>query len=142
MIPFTRLLSLLFCGMAVASAAYADEQEELKSLRERIMAMQSELDKTSESKSGAADSLRESERVISDSNRKLAELAARQRAVDIKLGNLQAQERKLISNLSGQQALLGKLLHQQYLGGRQEYLKLLLSNQNPNQLSHHFQYYQ
>ncbi|MDO8262459.1 MAG: peptidoglycan DD-metalloendopeptidase family protein [Gallionella sp.] len=131
------LLSSVFCH-----ASYADEQDDLKNLRERIIAMQREMDKTSESKSEAADALRESERAISDSNRKLAELAERQRAADIKLGKLQAQEQKLNSNLSGQQALLGKLLHQQYLGGKQEYLKLLLSDQNPNQVARDLQYYQ
>jgi len=131
------LLSSVLCP-----AAYADEQDDLKILRERIIAMQREMDKTSESRSEAADALRESERAISDSNRKLAELAERQRAADIKLGKLQAQEKKLNANLSGQQALLGKLLYQHYLGGKQEYLKLLLSNQNPNQVTRDLQYYQ
>lgn len=142
MTPFTRLLSLILCSLALGSAASADEQEELQILRERILSMQRELDKTSESKSEAADALRESERAISDSNRKLNELAARQRAADIKLGELQVREKKLSNSLSGQQALLGKLLHQQYLGGKQEYLKLLLSNENPNQVARDLQYYQ
>lgn len=142
MTPFTRLLSLILCSLALGSAASADEQEELQILRERIISMQRELDKTSESKSEAADALSESERAISDSNRKLNELAARQRAADIKLGELQVREKKLSNSLSGQQALLGKLLHQQYLGGKQEYLKLLLSNENPNQVARDLQYYQ
>jgi len=137
------LLSSVFCLLSsVICCAYADEQQELKNLRDRIVAMQREVDKTSESKSEVADALRESERAISDSNRKLAELAGRQRAADNKLGSLRAQERKLIGNMSGQQALLGKLLHQQYLGGRQEYLKLLLGDQNPNQVSRNLQYFQ
>lgn len=134
----------VFCFLSSVSlcSAYADEQDRLNNLRERIMAMQRELDKTSETKSEVADALRESERAISDSNRKLAKLAERQRAADAKIGTLQAQEQKLNSALSGQQALLGRLLHQQYLGGRQEYLKLLLSNRNPNQVSRDLQYYQ
>ncbi|MBI5625723.1 MAG: peptidoglycan DD-metalloendopeptidase family protein [Nitrosomonadales bacterium] len=104
--------------------------------------MQREMDKTSVSKSEVADALRESERAISDSNRKLAELSNLLREADVKLGKLQEQERKSSINLSGQQALLGKLLHQQYLGGKQEYLKLLLSNQNPNQVTRDLHYYQ
>ena len=55
--------------------------------------MQREMDKTSESKSEAADALRESERAISNSNRKLAELAAQQRAADQKLSKLQGTAR-------------------------------------------------
>ena len=142
MTPFARLLTLIFCSLTLSSAAYANEQDELKTLRERIITMQREMDKTSESKSEAADTLRDSERAISDSNRKLADLAEQQHAADIKLSRLQTQEQILSSNLSSQQALLGKLLHQQYLGGKQEYLKLLLSNQNPNQVTRDLQYYQ
>jgi murein hydrolase activator len=137
-----RILTLFLCGLAIFSTAYADQQEELESLRKRITSMQREMDKTSESKSEAADSLRESERAISNINRILAQLAARQYTEDIKLGNLQAQQQRLMTNMAGQQVLLGKLLYQQYLGGRQEYLKLLLNNQDPNQVVRDLQYYQ
>lgn len=137
-----RLLSLVICSLTLVGTAYASQQEELGNLRKRIAAMQREMDKTSESKSEAADALRESERAISDSNRKLAELAEQQRAADKKLSELQQQERRLTGSMAEQQALLGRLLYQQYLGGKQEYLKLLLSNHDPNQVSRDLQYYQ
>jgi murein hydrolase activator len=140
--PRARLQSLLLCSLAFFGTAYASQQEELENLRKRIAAMQREMDKTSESKSEAADSLRESERAISNSNRKLSQLAAQQYAADIKLGNLQAQQQRLSANMATQQIMLGNLLYQQYLGGKQEYLKLLLNNQNPNQVVRDLQYYQ
>lgn len=142
MILSARLLSLFLCSLSLFSTAYASQQEELENLRQRIATMQREMDKTSESKSEAADSLRESERAISNSNRILAQLSAQQYAADIKLSKLQAQQQKLSANMAGQQALLGKLLYQQYLGGKQEYLKLLLNNQDPNQVVRDLQYYQ
>lgn len=143
MILPTRLLAPFLCGLALFSTtAYAGKQEELENLRKRIAVMQREMDKTSESKTEAADSLRESERAISDTNRKLAQLAAQQNAADIKLGDLQAQQHKLSANMAVHQVQLGKLLYQQYLGGRQEYLKLLLNNQDPNQAVRDLQYYQ
>jgi septal ring factor EnvC (AmiA/AmiB activator) len=138
----SRLLSLTFCCLALVNVAYATKQEELENLRERIAAVQHEMDKTSESKSEAADALRESERAISNSNRKLAELAALQRAADQKLGKLQNQQEKLNADMAGQRTLLGKLLYQQYLGGKHEYLKLLLNNQDPNQVARDLRYYQ
>lgn len=104
--------------------------------------MQSEMDKTSESKTEAADALRESERAISNINRKLSILASQQRVADQKLGKLQDQQQQLNSDIAGQQTLLGKLLYQQYLGGKQEYLKLILNNQDPNQVTRDLQYYQ
>ena len=136
-----RLLLFALCGLIPASAAYASQQEELENLRKRIAAMQHEMSKTSESKSEAADALRESERGISDSNRQLAELSTQLRLADQKLNNLQAQQRQLNKNMASQQTLLGKLLYQQYLGGKQEYLKLLLDSQDPNRISRNLQYY-
>ncbi|MDD2914121.1 MAG: peptidoglycan DD-metalloendopeptidase family protein [Gallionella sp.] len=137
-----RLLLLALCSLLSVSAAHASQPEELENLRKRIAAMQREINKTSESKSEASDALRESERGISDSNRKLAELAEQLRAADAKLNTLQTQEHQLNNNLELQQNQLGKLLYQQYLGGQQEYLKLLLNNQNPNQASRDLQYYE
>src|SRR3990167_11109866 len=116
-----HLLSLVICSLTLVGTAYASQQEELGNLRKRIAAMQHELDKTSESKSEAADALRDSELAISNSNRKLAELAEQQRAADKKLDVLQGQERRLGGSMTEQQALLGKLLYQQYLDGQQEY---------------------
>jgi septal ring factor EnvC (AmiA/AmiB activator) len=139
---FSRFLPLaLFC-LTFVSVANATKQEELENLRERIAAVQHEMDKTSESKSEAADALRESERAISNSNRKLAELSALQRSADQKLGKLQNQQDKLNADMAGQRALLGKLLYQQYLGGKHEYLKLLLNDQDPNQVARDLRYYQ
>lgn len=141
----TRLSSLLLfasCCLIPVSTAYASQQEQLENLRKRIAAMQREMDKTSESKSEAADALRESERAISDSKRKLAELAGQQRAADRKLDELREQKRQLTGNMTQQQVLLGKLLYRQYLGSDREYLKLLLGSHDPNQISRDLQYYQ
>jgi septal ring factor EnvC (AmiA/AmiB activator) len=45
--------------------------------------------------------------------------------------------------LRGQQIMLGRLLYQQYLdGGEQEYLKLLLNNDDPNQVARELHYYE
>lgn len=142
MINFIRLILLGFCLMAGTGSALASRQDELDNLRKRIASLQQELEKTSESKSEVADALRESERAISDSNRKLAELELQHRAADQTLGVLQQQARQLEQNMHGQQRQLEKLLYQQYLGGKQEYLKLLLNNQDPNQTAREMQYYE
>ncbi len=135
----SALLSLLLC----AGAAHATQQDDLDKLRKRIASLQKDFDKTNESKSEAADDLRESERAISDSNRKLHELAQRQQAANQELGQLQQRAATMDRELQGQQAQLGRLLYQQYLdGGDQEYLKLLLNNDDPNQVAREFRYYE
>lgn len=131
----------LLCLCILVNGAHASQQDELENLRNRIAAMQREMDKTSETRSEAADALRESEREISNINRKLVEITEKLRAADHKLGKLQMRQQELDSAMAGQHALLANLLHQQYLGGKQEYLKLLLNNQDPNRVARDLQYY-
>lgn len=140
MIALFRLPLLVFC-LITGSVAHASQQEELENLRLRISALQQDFEKTNESKSEAADALRESERTISTSNRKLNELAQQQNAASNALAQLQKQSRQLEKDMQDEQALLSKLLYQQYLGGKQEYLKLLLNNHDPNQVTRELQYY-
>jgi len=135
------LPSFALCLPIFVSAAHAGKQEDLENLRKRIAAMRLEMDKTSESKSEAVDALRESEQAISNINRKLIELTEKLRAADHKLAKLQAQQQELSRAMTGQHVLLGNLLNQQYLGGKQEYLKLLLNNQDPNRVARDLQYY-
>ena len=137
---FFRLALLCIC--LLTGGAHASKQDELENLRKRIANLQQELEKTSESRSEAADALRESERAISNSNRKLAGLAQQQREASHTLTQLQQQARQLERNIQGQQALLGKMLYRQYLGGKQEYLKLLLNNRDPNQVAREMRYYE
>lgn len=138
---FVKQLAFALFGLMLAGHVSSSQQEELENLRLRIAEMQSEIAKTSESKSEAADALRASEMAISNSNRKISDLATRQREADLKLNALQVQQQHLNQSLSKEQALLGKLLYQQYLGGKHEYLKLMLDNQNPNQVARDLQYY-
>ncbi|BCK88587.1 murein hydrolase activator EnvC [Sideroxyarcus emersonii] len=135
---FVLLPLLLLTG-----TAHAAQADDLEKLRKRIAALQQEFDKTSESKSEVADGLRESERAISDSNRRLHELAQQQQAANRELASLQQRAAAMDKELQGQQAMLGRLLYQQYLdGGDQEYLKLLLNNSDPNQVAREFRYYE
>ena len=134
-------LLLCICLAASGGSASASEQNKLDKLRQRITSLQQELEKTSESKSEAADALRESERAISNSNRTLADLAQQRQGANIALGQLQQHARHLEIGMQSQQAMLGKLLYQQYLGSQQEYLKLLLNNHDPNQAAREMQYF-
>lgn len=133
---------IVFCSLLLIAPAYADQQQELENLRKRISEVQVEMEKTSESKSEAADNLRESERAISNINRTLAQLSARENSADRQLVQLLGDELDLRSDLSNQQVALGMLLYQQYLNGQQEHLRMLLNSQNPNQLSRDLLYYQ
>ncbi|HEU0186470.1 MAG TPA: peptidoglycan DD-metalloendopeptidase family protein, partial [Gallionellaceae bacterium] len=136
-------ITLLCCTLLLAGAdACASQQEDLERLRKRIAALQQEVEKTTESRSEAADALRESERAISNNQRTLSQLAQQQREAGQSLGRLQQQSRQIERDMQTQQAQLSQLLYQQYLGGKQEYLKLLLNNHDPNQVARELQYYE
>ena len=135
------VLLILLCAGLAPGAALASEQEDLDKLRKRISAMQQELEKSSESKSEAADALRESERAISDSNRKLYALSRQQQEASGELARLQEKSLRLKQDMQGLQGKLATLLYQQYLQGQQEYLQLLLGNQAPDQAARDLRYY-
>lgn len=133
----------LLCVCLLAINAHATQQDDLERLRKRIAALQQDFEKTNESKSEAVDDLRESERAISNSNRKLHELAQQQQVANRELAQLQQRAAVMDKELQGQQIMLGHLLYQQYLGGgEQEYLKLLLNNDDPNQVARELRYYE
>ncbi len=142
MIRFARYALLCLCLQASISSAATSRQDQLEQLRKRISSLQQELEKTNESKSEVVDSLRDSERAISNSKRKLVELAQQQRGAQRTLGQLRLQARQLEAAIQGQQARLGKLLYQQYTGGSQEYLKVILDGRDPNQTARDIQYYE
>ena len=137
------LLILLLGAGITAAAAPTDTRakDDLRELRSKIEAMQKRLADAEESKTEAADALRESERAISDASRSLRELAQQSRDVKQRLAGLRAASRDNETTLKARQALLAKLLYQQYLGGRSEPLKLLLNRENPNQIARQMHYF-
>jgi len=93
-----RVPRLLLClGLLIGQQANAGNprQEELEQLRERIHSMQQALEKTTESKSEAADSLRASEQAISNSNRALTGLSGQKQETNQTLQQLNLQSEQI-----------------------------------------------
>jgi septal ring factor EnvC (AmiA/AmiB activator) len=140
------LLPILLFASAAASAATgsvtaADARKELGELRARIEALQKRLADAEESRTEAADSLKASERAISDANRRLRELASESHEVNRRIEELRAESRAGEASLQRQQTLLAHLLYQQYLGGRNEPLRLLLNREDPNRTARKLHYF-
>ncbi len=132
---------LLASGAPAAAATAAGAKEELRELRGKIEALQKRLADAEESKSEAADALKASERAISDANRTLHDLGQQSGAVNQRLAELRAETRRGEETLQSQQALLARLLYQQYLGGRTEPLRLLLNREDPNLIARQMYYF-
>lgn len=141
-LPLAVLLILLLgTGAAAAAPSATRAKEDLRELRGRIEALQKRISDAEESRTEAADALKGSERAISDANRKLHDLAQQSLQADRRLAGLRAGRRENETALQAQQALLERLLYQQYLDGRSEPLKLLLNRENPNQIARQMHYF-
>ncbi len=136
---------MLFCVVLTSLqslTAFADNQENLKTLRERIQSLQKELITKEALKKSTSTALQETERAIHAMNAKLSKLSENQRHANAELKQLQIQYEKTKLTIETEQQQLEKLLYQQYIGGQQHYLRLMLNQQDPNQLARNFYYYQ
>jgi septal ring factor EnvC (AmiA/AmiB activator) len=125
-------LSLLPASLAFAAAVDA-KKDELQDLKSRIESLRRNMAKAEESKTYAADQLRETESAISDVNRRLHELGAERGELKAQLAGLDGQSQRLDRQAGAQQNQLARLLNRQFVGGDSDALKLLLSGEDPNQ---------
>lgn len=138
MIPKQLAVILLAC---LASAASAAPKPELQDVRNRIEALQKELDSKEDAKASAADALKESEQAISTLNLSLRELSDQQALARNHLASIEKQRLSLNQRIGNDQLLLGKLLHQQYRSGQQDQFRILLNQENPSQAARQLRYY-
>lgn len=125
---------------AIAAPAHAAPKDELEELRGRIGALQKQLAESEESKAEAGDALRESERAISETNRKLFQLAEQRRQVNAALTKLRSRALTAEADITAEQATLSKLLYQQYVTGQSDAIKLVLNREDPNEIARQLHY--
>lgn len=130
-------------GTAVATSpakTQEEAREQQRELRERISALQKKLAAAEETKTEASDALRESEQAISEANRELRQLTRQSRESNAKLGELRKTSQDTGNALRAQQDLLGRMLRQQYLQGQSDALRLVLSREDPNEMTRQLHY--
>ncbi|HEY8353397.1 MAG TPA: peptidoglycan DD-metalloendopeptidase family protein [Methylophilaceae bacterium] len=137
LLPSAMLLS------AWPAAANNAEQSkaELTALQKKIEALNKELNSSRAAHKDAADELRDSEKAISEANRRLHELTQQERQNRSTLQSLEKQQAELRETLETQRNLLGNQLYQQYLYGQQNHLRLFLRQQDPNSIARQLHYF-
>lgn len=130
----------LFCAPLQAAPKKAP-QKDLSELRERIDKLKREIDSAEENKADVLDDLKQSEQAISKINRSLHELAQDRKDASQTLNEAQQQSKQARARIQAQQALLSKLLYQQYTNGSQDTMRLVLNLQNPNTIARQVEYY-
>lgn len=131
----------LHSKVIIAANKTEKPKENLNNIRERIESLTKELGKTKEAHADATDALKESEKAISESNRKLFELQQEQKKRSESLQELQSQKTGLENTIDGQKSQLSKQIYQQYLHGQQSYVQLILQEQDPSEISRQLQYF-
>lgn len=140
------LLASLLCGLLVPGLSWAgakveQSKEDLNRLHERIESLKKELDSTKEAHKDAADELKQSEKAISETNRKLYDLTKQHKQNRNALAGLQQQKLSIETTVKEQQDLLGAQLYQQYLHGQQGYIQVVLQQQDPGAIARQLHYY-
>ena len=138
--PWLVFFSSLLLPNALCAAPDSNKND-LGQLRERIENLRKDLADKEESKSELSDALQESEQAIEGVNQKLDNLKEERHKVKNRLSQLQNELDVTQNKILDQQTHLGKLLYQQYIGGEQEYFRLLLDQKDPNQISRELYYY-
>ncbi|MBS0423516.1 MAG: peptidoglycan DD-metalloendopeptidase family protein [Proteobacteria bacterium] len=135
--------ALAICALTFlyTSSGYTNNQENLKLLRERIQSLQKDLANKETLKQNTADVLQDTEVAINSITQKMAKLIEHDRQAVEEYKQLQAQHQKISDSMEIEREQLNSLLHQQYLGKQQDYLRLILNQQDPHQIARDIHYY-
>ena len=125
--------------------AFADEraqtQQQLEATRQDIGELKKLLGKLQEEKSGVQKDLRSTETDIGKLEKQVEELQKELKKSEGELLRLDSEKKKLNSAKVEQQRLIAIQARAAYQGGRQEYLKMLLNQQNPEKFARTLTYY-
>lgn len=126
----------------------ADDEEdqeakakELAKLRKQIHSLRDELDQTKSLHDSVRAELRQLEREIGERIRELKKIKRQLRQSTKKLITFKKQQQEYQKDLATQQVLLGQQVRAAYAIGRQEFLKLMLNQEDPSVVGRAMTYY-
>ena len=134
-------LAVLVIAYSSAAVAASQNEEQLRALRTRIEALQADLNETRGERNEARAQLRESERRIGSQFKSLRDTEARQRSDTARLTALQQARTRSRAELGTRHQELEQAVRAAYVLGQQNYLKLLLSQDDPARVSRTLTYY-
>ena len=142
--PMLRALILLALS-CLLSPAFADEraqtQQQLDATRHDIAELKKTLGKLQEEKAGVQKDLKATETDIGNLEKQVEALQQELKKTEGELERLDTEKKKLQSARVEQQRLIAIQARSAYQNGREEYLKLLLNQQNPEKFARTLTYY-
>lgn len=142
---FLPVASLL-CAWLGLSPAFAQQDAataelELDRVRDQIRALEESVKESTAERGRGQQALRDAELAAAKANKRAQALTRELAAAGERLEQLQAQEQSTRARLAGQQAVLAQQLRLAYMSGQEEWLRLVLSQQDPVAASRQLIYY-
>ncbi len=125
----------------LSDAQRQEKKQELEKLRERMAALRQRMEKKQAEKNSAAKLLKDIEVRIGERAYVLRKINRHLRKQKRELKKLKKQQRKTRNRLASQRKILSEQIRAAYMIGRQEYLKLLLNQENPAAIGRTLTYY-
>jgi len=138
---FAGLLCLSLIPWAQAAQDPAATEQQLKQVQQQISRLQTALEKRRRVLAKAEAELRDFDKRIGMVTAELRQLNGQKQQLQQQRGDLGDDEARLTAELRQREALIRDLLREQYKLGRQPGIELLLSQQDPQQLSRMLHYY-
>ena len=142
--PHCRLLRLLLVpALMLASAGTPAEQpseKQLEALKERIEALSEAQRKEARQRDSVQSELREAETRVGELTRERRQLERDARQAESRLARLETEQARLAEEKKVQLRWLVKTVRASYQSGREERLKLMLNQQEPDQIARLLRY--
>lgn len=139
-----RILALILLSSLIAPAIAdqrADAQRQLEAARQDVAELKKLLEKLQQEKSGVQQQLKKTETEMGNLEHQVKELQRELKGSEQEIQRLDQEKKKLQSARTEQQRLIAIQARAAYQSGRQEYVKLLLNQQNPEKFSRTLTYY-
>jgi septal ring factor EnvC (AmiA/AmiB activator) len=139
-----RILALILLSSLIAPAIAdqrADAQRQLEAARQDVAELKKLLEKLQQEKSGVQQQLKKTETEMGNLENQVKELQRELKGSEQEIQRLDQEKKKLQSARTEQQRLIAIQARAAYQSGRQEYVKLLLNQQNPEKFSRTLTYY-
>jgi len=139
-----RALALIFLTLLFTPALAdekADAQHQLEAARADVAELKKLLDKLQQEKSGVQKELKQTESAMGQLEKQVKGLQNDLKQSEEEIQRLDGEKKKLEGARLEQQRLIGIQARAAYQSGRQEYVKLLLNQQNPEKFSRTLTYY-
>ncbi len=148
-IPFSVLIFLLFLAslslfpvlLPAEEGKVIEKKAELAELKKKIAALQGVMQERQSKLQKEDAALKEVDLRISEINSNLRDLDRRKQGLHAELSDLQVKKTETAAGLQTEQQILAQQLRSAYVSGHEEYIKLIMNQQDPAVVSRMLVYY-